>query len=77
MAVRLTEFCSPWYSDCWGSDRQRGSPTANDLSAAIRAVGAWIRARVDQVTLGITSPWISPVRKINPTTVQSCRGENR
>jgi hypothetical protein len=31
--VRRTEYQAPWYSNVWGSDRQRGLLTAGDLPA--------------------------------------------
>jgi hypothetical protein len=34
------------------------------ISAVIRAVAVSIRARVDQMTLGVMPPWISPASKL-------------
>jgi hypothetical protein len=47
------------------------------ISAAIRVAGVLIHARVDQMTLGVTSLWISPAGKQIRPPYRACRSGTR
>jgi hypothetical protein len=55
----------PWYSDWTWSDHQLNTPPM---------ISATIRARIDQITIGVTPPWITPASKQFRPPYQARRG---